>query len=89
MTIEKKPEAVDNIVIDLDGPTGNAFYLLGVANNLCKQVGLDFAPIEKKMKKGDYLNLLKVFDKYFGPVVTLQTSNPEYLDAFMKEKVLH
>ena len=51
MTIEKKPEAVDNIVIDLDGPNGNAFYLLGVANNLCKQVGLDFAPIEKKMKK--------------------------------------
>ena len=49
MTIEKKPEAVDNIVIDLDGPNGNAFYLLGVANNLCKQVGLDFAPIEKKM----------------------------------------
>ena len=27
MTIEKKPEAVDNIVIDLDGPNGNAFYL--------------------------------------------------------------
>ena len=41
------------------------------------------------MTSGDYINLLKVFDKYFGVVVTLQTSNPDYLDAFMKEKVVH
>jgi hypothetical protein len=88
MTIEAKGP-VDNIVIDLDGPNGNAFYLLGVAKNLCKQIGVDFTKIEKKMTKGDYVNLLRVFDKYFGPVVTLQTSNPEYLEAFIKEKVVH
>ena len=34
------------------------------------------------MKSSDYINLLKVFDKYFGDYVTLQTSNAEYLDAF-------
>ena len=34
------------------------------------------------MTSGDYINLLKVFDKNFGTFVTLQTSNPEYLDAF-------
>jgi hypothetical protein len=93
MTIEKKPEAVENLVIDLDGPNGNAFYLLGVAKDLCKQTGLDFTKIEKKMTKGDYINLIKEFERYFGPVVTLQTSNPDYLDAFMspdvEETVLH
>ena len=38
------------------------------------------------MKSGDYINLLRTFEKYFGSVYTLQTSNPEYLDAFMVEK---
>lgn len=88
MTIEAKGP-VDKIVIDIDGPNGNAFYLLGVAQNLCKQIGKNPEKIIAKMKNGDYINLLKVFDKYFGIVVTLQTSNPDYLDAFMKEKVVH
>lgn len=88
MTIEAKTP-VDRIFIDIDGPNGNAFYLLGVAKNLCKQIGKNPDKIIAKMQSGDYINLLKVFDKYFGPVVTLQTSNPEYLDAFMKEKVVH
>ena len=39
-------------------------------------------PISDAMTSGDYINLLKVFDKNFGDFVTLQTSNPEYLDAF-------
>ena len=38
------------------------------------------------MKSGDYINLLKTFEKYFGSAYTLQTSNPQYLDAFMVEK---
>ena len=42
--------------------------------------------ILNEMKSGDYINLLKTFEKYFGSAYTLQTSNPEYLDAFMVEK---
>ena len=42
--------------------------------------------VMNEMKSGDYVNLLKTFDKYFGSVYCLQTSNPEYLDAFMVEK---
>ena len=42
--------------------------------------------ILNEMKSGDYINLLRTFEKYFGSVYTLQTSNPEYLDAFMVEK---
>ncbi len=59
------------IEIDLTGPNGNAFYLLGAANNLAKQLGLNGADIKAEMMKGDYENLVKVFDKHFGHFVTL------------------
>jgi hypothetical protein len=59
------------IEIDLTGPDGNAFYILGVAKNLCKQVGVDFKPIMDEMMSGDYDNLIEVFDKKFGSVVTM------------------
>jgi hypothetical protein len=59
------------IEIDLTGPNGNAFYLLGAANNLAKQLGLNGAEIRAEMMKGDYENLVKVFDKHFGHFVTL------------------
>jgi len=65
-------EKVNNgkIEIDLTGPDGNAFYILGVAKNLCKQVGIDSKPIMKEMMSGDY-DLIKVFDDKFGSVVTM------------------
>ena len=59
------------IEIDLTGPNGNAFYLIGTANNLAKQLGLDKAKIKAEMMSGDYENLIKVFDKHFGHFVTL------------------
>ena len=59
------------IEIDLTGPQGNAFFLLGTASTLAKQLGLDDKEIQTEMKSGDYENLLQVFDSYFGNVVTL------------------
>lgn len=59
------------IEIDLTGPDGNAFALMGYANRLAKQLGYDSNMIIDKMKSGDYENLLKVFDQYFGKFVTL------------------
>ena len=76
-------------VIDLDGSQGNAFVLLGYASQTMKNSGMEKKTQDRilnEMKSSDYINLLKVFDKYFGTVYTLQTSNPEYLDAFMTEK---
>ena len=62
-------------VIDLTGPDGNAFYLMGTACNLMKQ--LKFTPEEAdgvldEMKSSDYENLIKVFDKYFGNFIDLE-----------------
>ena len=73
-------------VIDLDGPQGNAFVLLGIAGQTMIKSGFDKRMQEiilNEMKSSDYINLLKTFEKYFGSEYTLQTSNPEYLDAFM------
>ena len=62
-------------VIDLTGPDGNAYYLLGTAMNVCKQLDLSSEKTEEildEMKSSDYENLIKVFDKYFGKVVDLE-----------------
>jgi len=60
------------IVIDLTGPQGNAFFLLGTAKNLANQLDLDANAIMEEMKSSDYENLITVFDKYFGNLVILE-----------------
>jgi hypothetical protein len=67
----KTKERKSYIEVDLTGPQGNAFYLLGLASNLAKQLGLDSDEIRKEMTTGDYENLVQVFDKYFGSIVVL------------------
>ena len=60
------------IVIDLTGPEGNAFCLMGYANIFARQLGLDSKQIVTEMQSGDYENLLNVFDSYFGNYVILE-----------------
>ena len=60
--------------LDLAGPAGNAFALLGLAREYGKQ--LRFPPekikqIQDDMRAGDYDNLIKVFDEHFGEFVDL------------------
>lgn len=70
MIVEKQTQN-RGIEIDLTGPQGNAFYLLGTARNLAKQLDLDETAICDEMTSGDYENLVQVFDKNFGSIVTL------------------
>ena len=65
--IEKK-----EIIIHLTGPDGNAFVLMGSAKRLANWLGLDSDKIQSEMRSGDYENLIKVFDKYFGDFVILE-----------------
>ena len=61
--IRSKQEHVGPIVVDLTGPDGNAFALMGLATRLAKQLGINYHTIKvitTKMKAGDYENLLKV-----------------------------
>jgi len=53
-------------LINLDGPDGNAFALLGYASRWAKDLELDKDKILNEMKSDDYVNLVSVFNKYFG-----------------------
>ena len=70
--IRKKEETAGPIVIDLTGPDGNAFALMAYAKRLAGQLKLDSKLIINEMMKGDYENLLEVFDKHFGKFVILE-----------------
>lgn len=62
---EKRPE------IDLTGPDGNAFVLMGMAKRWARDLGLDGDMIVKEMMLGDYENLLDVIEHYFGDYVIM------------------
>ena len=57
--------------IDLSGPAGNAFSMLGYANKLAKELGKDGKAITAEMQSGDYENLISVFDREFCEFVDL------------------
>ena len=59
-------------VIDLTGPQGNSFYLLGLAMKLCKQIGLDWNEVNDVMTSGNYEELITAFDIYFGDYIDLE-----------------
>ena len=69
--IKSKIKNYNGIEIDLTGPDGNAFVLIGTANNLAKQLGLDGKKIQTEMMNGNYEHLIEVFDREFGSFVTL------------------
>ncbi len=68
--IKSKKQSL-GIEMDLTGPDGNAFVLIGTAGKLAKQLGLDKAKIQAEMMSGDYEHLVNTFDKHFGSFVTL------------------
>jgi len=59
-------------VIDLTGPDGNAFVLLGTAKKFAKELNLNSGEVLEEMMSGDYENLITVFDSYFGDFVDLE-----------------
>jgi hypothetical protein len=65
---EKKHKSVE---IDLTGPDGNVFYLIGQGRKFCNQLNLDSEVFTSKMMSGDYENAVNVFEQYFGSFVIL------------------
>lgn len=65
--------------LDLAGPEGNAFCLLGIAKTWALQLGLDYKAIQKDMQSSDYPHLVEVFEEHFGCVCELVNKpNEEY-----------
>lgn len=68
----RKKQLQRELVVDLTGPQGNSFYLLGLAGQLSKELGLNAEKVMNEMKSSDYESLLITFDKYFGDYVILE-----------------
>lgn len=67
-SIDEKPSLIE---LDLTGPDGNIFTLLGKGIKYCNQMGLDPKVFRDKMTSGDYNNSVNVFEEYFGEFVIL------------------
>ena len=78
----RNKESRKEIVIDLDGPDGNAYNVLGLAKRYARDIGYasdEMDTMFNRMRSGNYENLIKVFDEYFGDYVILETTNEELL----------
>lgn len=74
MIIDKKRASKQYIEIDLNGPDGNAFALIGITMNVLKQLKRDIPErdkIRKEMMSGDYENLLQVMEREIGPWIVM------------------
>lgn len=71
MIVAKENKSIKQIEIDLTGPEGNAYMLIGMAGKWAKQLGLDSKAIQAEMMSGDYENLLAVMEKYFGDYIIM------------------
>ena len=69
-------------VIDLQGPQGNAFALMGRAVELLRQLDRrdEVHAMRTDMMSGDYDNLIRIFEKNFGDYVTLVGKPGEIFD---------
>lgn len=60
--------------IDISGPAGNAYVLIGTAAKLGRQIGLledEIKDLQERMMEGDYEHLIACFDEAFGDYVDL------------------
>lgn len=72
MIVDRKEKPVRKVEIDLNGPEGNAFVLLGIVRNVASQLGYSKQSIDElldRMMEGDYENLVNVADEEFGDFI--------------------
>ena len=73
--------------IELSGPQGNAFYLMGLVDNFGRQLNLTqeiVNKIIKEMRSSDYDDLLKTFIKNFGMIVQLYQNGKRLIPIIRK-----
>ena len=69
-------------VIDLQGPSGNAFALMAYAEDFLSQMKRrhEFSAMRTEMMAGDYNNLVRIFEENFGDYVELVNKPGEVFD---------
>jgi hypothetical protein len=71
----RKKNVNAEIVIDLSGPAGNAYALIGQAQRFARNLAYTREETEEMvndMMASDYEHLVEIFDKHFGDVVILE-----------------
>lgn len=74
----RRKEDVTEMVIDLMGQEGNAYWLLGYVDRIGKALCWEkhqIKDVQEQMTSGDYYHLVAVFEKYFGNYVTLEADD--------------
>ena len=70
-------------VINLDGPAGNAFAIMGIVDDFLYQLGKtddEIRIIRNEMMAGDYHHLLTVANREIGSVVTWETGQEDLIE---------
>ena len=82
MKLKEAKKMSSGRVIDLQGPQGNAFALMGYADDFLRQMDRrdEFNAMRTEMMSGDYDNLIRIFEKNFGDYVTLVGNPNEIFD---------
>ena len=65
----RETKSMPNTIVNLDGPEGNAFMLLAIAESEMEGMGIDRDEIDAildDMKSGDYNYLLETMDEHLG-----------------------
>lgn len=72
--IKKKQKQQGPITIDLTGPDGNVFALMGFAKRFAKQLGWqdEGNALIEDMMSADYEHSVQAFDNAFGEFVILE-----------------
>lgn len=79
MAVVSKEEYCDSRVLDLSGPDGSAYVLIGIAHGLLKKQGRDPKMFIDIMQSSDYGNLVRFFNDMFGDYFTIVL--PEGVDS--------
>ena len=71
-----KKNDTGRIEIDLTGPDGNVFYLLGMAKRISKELAkdgdfYDTDAILEDMMSADYEHAVEVLEEKFGHIITM------------------
>lgn len=72
MILKKREKS--KIEIDLTGPDGNAFVIIGIAGRIGRQLGKtqnEIDTIRDQMMKGDYEHLLDVMEEHYGDYIIM------------------
>ena len=75
------------MIVDLSGPQGNAYALMGVARSIGRELNRPYNEIkevETKMMSGDYDNLVKVLFLEYGEFIQFKKDGKKVV--FLRNK---